>query len=312
MAKSNLEVVNAAMYGNAFDGLRAALEIMIALMWFVYVFGMLTNMIVAAKFERKTWAYFNNPIHIVFAIQLVTFALIGALWMAIVNDPARSDLVVTRDVIKDKSGGPPSFTSTVLLSQAYYIINGLNMLLTVVQLLSFFEVNYNLSMLTDTIGFMIGELIQFCVVLVTMIISFMLLSHIYFGQYMKQFSTLDECFVNVFEYLFSRADFFILAEVSGRHYFFAKVLHVRRQRVTTPHFSSCLQMDFVAAYLFFVPFTFIMVFVVANIVIAIILDGYTLMQSKRETLASSNIKVIVELTVTNQVLPLHLKPLLCI
>jgi hypothetical protein len=70
-------------------------------------------------------------------------------------------------------------------------------------------------------------------------------------------------------------------------------------------------MDFVAAYLFFVPFTFIMVFVVANIVIAIILDGYTLMQSKREVLVSSNIKVIVELTVTNQVLPLHLKTLLC-
>lgn len=215
VAKSNLEVVNAAMYGNAYDGLRAALEIMIALMWFVYVFGMVTNMIVAAKFEKKTWAYFNDPMHIVFAIQLVMFALVGALWIAIVNDPSRSDLIIARDSIKDKSGGPPSFTSTVLLSQAYYIINGINMLLAVVQLLSFFQINYNLSMLTDTIGFMIGELFQFCIVLITMISSFMLLSHLYFGQYMKEFSTLDECFINVFEYLFSRADFFILAEVSG-------------------------------------------------------------------------------------------------
>lgn len=67
--------------------------------------------------HRRTWAYFANPINVLFTCQLVMFALIGALWMAIVNDPSRSNLIIERDIIKDRSGGPPSFTSNVLLTQ---------------------------------------------------------------------------------------------------------------------------------------------------------------------------------------------------
>uniref|UniRef100_A0A6T8KEF1 Uncharacterized protein n=2 Tax=Hemiselmis andersenii TaxID=464988 RepID=A0A6T8KEF1_HEMAN len=268
----NKEIINAANYANYVDAARAALEFMVVLLWGTYVLGVTTSAIVLAKLEKKTWAYFQDPINCLFTGQLVMFALCGGLWVTIVNDPSRSNLIIDRVQILDKSQGPPSFTSSVLLNQAYYISNGLNILLSVFRLLSFFRVNHNLSMLTDTLGFMIGELFQFGFVLLTLLVAFMVMTHIYFGQYLSQFSSLDECFVNVFEFLFSQADFFILAE-----------------------------MDFVAAYIFFIPFTFIMVFVVSNITIAIILDGYTAMQARMESLMMSNIKVIVELSFLTQV-----------
>mmetsp|Transcript_26615 Transcript_26615/g.67627 ORF Transcript_26615/g.67627 Transcript_26615/m.67627 type:complete len:727 (-) Transcript_26615:116-2296(-) len=268
----NKEVINAANYANYVDAARAALEFVVVLLWGTYVLGVTTSAIVLAKLEKKTWVYFQDPINCLFTGQLVVFALIGGLWVTIVNDPSRSNLIVDRTQILDKSQGPPSFTSSVLLNQAYYIANGLNILLAVFRLLSFFRVNHNLSMLTDTLGFMIGELFQFGFVLLTLLVAFMLMTHIYFGQYLSQFSSLDDNFQNVFEFLFSQADFFILAEA-----------------------------DFVAAYVFFIPFTFIMVFVVSNITIAIILDGYTAMQARMEQLMMSNIKVVVELSFLTQV-----------
>lgn len=67
------------------------------------------------------------------------------------------------DVITDKTGGPPAFSSLILLTQAYYILNAFNILLAVIRVLGFLRVNHNLSMLTDTFALMVKEILQVCV-----------------------------------------------------------------------------------------------------------------------------------------------------
>mmetsp|Transcript_36365 Transcript_36365/g.89472 ORF Transcript_36365/g.89472 Transcript_36365/m.89472 type:complete len:720 (-) Transcript_36365:305-2464(-) len=265
------EIINASSYSNYGDLARFGLEITVAVLWLIYVISTVWSAIVEARLQRQTWAYFKDGINVLFAFQLLLFTLIGAIWIAIVNDPSRSDLDVSRERILDKSGQPPAFTSVVLLSQSYYIINGVNVLLSVFRLLGYFRVNHNLSMLTDTFALMIGELLQFGFLLLTMVVAFMLMTHVYFGTQLNLFSSLDDCFVNVLEFLFSRGNFFLLA-----------------------------QQDLAAAFLFYIPFVFIMIFVVSNITIAIILEGYNAMQQSRALLLKSNIKDVVELSFITQ------------
>ena len=55
-----------------------------------------------------------------------------------------------------------------------------------VMLLSFMRLNANLSQLTDTFLFMMGDLAQFALILFLLILGFMLMSHVLFGNSLAQ------------------------------------------------------------------------------------------------------------------------------
>ena len=53
-------------------------------------------------------------------------------------------------------------------------------------ILSFMRINANLSQLTDTFMFMIGDLVQFAIILFLLVLGFMLMSHVLFGSTVAQ------------------------------------------------------------------------------------------------------------------------------
>jgi hypothetical protein len=50
-----------------------------------------------------------------------------------------------------------------------------------VMTLSFMRINANLSQLTDTFIFMMGDLLQFGIILMLLVMGFVLMSHVLFG-----------------------------------------------------------------------------------------------------------------------------------
>mmetsp|Transcript_54129 Transcript_54129/g.110435 ORF Transcript_54129/g.110435 Transcript_54129/m.110435 type:complete len:699 (-) Transcript_54129:95-2191(-) len=253
------------------DQVRLFLEIITVIFWAIYVITYTRRAIAVAKEQKKTFAFFHKRGHIVVFVQLILFFVIIVMWAMISNNPIRSNLVVTEDAIRLNNGLPANFTGLTVITGVYFIVNGLNVLLSLIRTLGFMRVNSNLSQLTDTINLMLGDLQQFAVILLTLLLAFMLMSHTMFGTTLEDFAILSNSAINTFEHLLGRGNYFQLAEA-----------------------------DPIAAPIFFFPFVFIMIFVVLNITIAIIMDGYNAMQSKRKDLAQGNLKDRVELSFTTQ------------
>mmetsp|Transcript_10830 Transcript_10830/g.17005 ORF Transcript_10830/g.17005 Transcript_10830/m.17005 type:complete len:320 (-) Transcript_10830:116-1075(-) len=180
--------------------------------------------------------------------------------------------MVTADQIVMPEGQPPNFTGLALLSQAYFVLNGINVLLTLVRLLGYLRMNPNLSQLTDTLTLMLGDLAQFAVILITLLLAFMLMAHAMFGTVMPEFSSLQFSAINTFEFVLGSGDYWALNEA-----------------------------DAVAAPIFYFPFVFVMIFVTLNITVAIIMDGYAAMQDSRKKMAESDLKSVVDLAFSTQV-----------
>lgn len=66
-------------------------------------------------------------------------------------------------------------------------------------------------------------------------------------------------------------------------------------------YSDLAQVDNIAAPVFYYPFIFIMVFVVFNMTIAIIMDGYALSQDERKSMKSSYLKELNQIKFFHQV-----------
>ncbi|KAJ1470988.1 hypothetical protein T484DRAFT_1845756 [Baffinella frigidus] len=90
-------------------------------------------------------------------------------------------------------------------------------------------------------------------VLAVLVLAFMLMAHSMFGTSLRNFSNITDAAVSTIEFLMGNGDFFALSEA-----------------------------DPIAAPIFYFPFVFVMIFVVLNITIAIIMDGYERMRDNRE------------------------------
>jgi len=247
------EPLSSTMYSSWTDIVLLAMESGMVIWW---IFLLVTNIRRAmhmSKSEQRWLAFFDEAINTFMFVQLILLAIIFIVWGLIATDPIRNSLVVTGDSIRTDQGLMPNFQGLVAMSQLYFILCGINCLIVLTVTLSFMRINANLSQLTDTLAFMLGDLMQFTVVLLLLVVAFMLMAHALFGNTMKEFADLGSCFVSVFEFLMGSGDYFELAEV-----------------------------DPVAAPIFFFPFVFIMLFVTLNITIAIIMDGYTAMQEHRK------------------------------
>uniref|UniRef100_A0A6U2DTK8 Uncharacterized protein n=3 Tax=Hemiselmis andersenii TaxID=464988 RepID=A0A6U2DTK8_HEMAN len=270
--KMEIEILLATNYTTWTDNIRMVLEIIFVILWFFNVASVIVTAVKEARIQQNSFAYFTSSgFNMLFALQLFLMLVATAVWANIVVDPSRTNITVTPEAILDKAGNPPNFSSVILLYQGYFIISGIIVLLGTFRILGFLRVNQNLSMLTDTLALMVAEFLQFAVVLIILTAAFMLMTHIYFGSTTNKFATPEAAFINTFEYLNGQADFFSLNE-----------------------------MDVVGAPIFYYTFIFIMIFVVLNITIAIIMDGYTLMQERKEKMASGYLKEVADLSAITQ------------
>jgi len=247
------ETLSSTIYTSWTDMVRLGLEIGVVIWWTIIMTVCMIRARTIAKQEKRWMAYFDETINIFVCVQLILIGAIFIIWGLMATNPIRDGLIVTGDSIRTTEGRMPNFQGLVAMSQLYFILCGINCLIILTVILSFMRINANLSQLTDTISFMLRDLMQFLVILVLLIVAFMLMAHSLFGNTLEEFADLGRCFVSVFEFLMGSGDYFELAEA-----------------------------DPVAAPLFFFPFVFVMLFVTLNITIAIIMDGYTAMQDNRK------------------------------
>jgi len=121
---------------------------------------------------------------------------------------------------------------------------------------------------------MASDLVQFAFVLAALVLAFMLMAHAMFGTTLQEFSNISDAAVHTIEFLMGNGDYFALSEA-----------------------------DPLAAPLFYFPFVFVMIFVVLNITIAIIMDGYERMRDNREKMKTSHLREIAEKAFFTQASP---------
>mmetsp|Transcript_19243 Transcript_19243/g.47199 ORF Transcript_19243/g.47199 Transcript_19243/m.47199 type:complete len:735 (+) Transcript_19243:110-2314(+) len=266
------ETMSAALYETDVDWVRLFLELLTVLCWAVVMYGVLRGWLLTYREEKRLWAYFAEFDNAVAMLQLLLMFCCFAIWGAIINDPVRDELVVTENSITFKDGSQPNFTTLSWLTHDYFIACGVVLILSIFRILSMMQVNPNISQLSDTFGRCRKNIVQFGLVLVLMIIAFMLMAHLMFGAKLREFSTFDVAFISTVQIMLGAGQYVDLAAV-----------------------------DNIAAPVFYYPFVFIMVFVVFNMTIAIIMDGYALSQEERQAMRSSYLKELNETKFFHQV-----------
>eukprot|EP00960_Hanusia_phi_P027817 747043-Hanusia_phi.AAC.5 len=208
-------------------------------------------------------------------LQLLIFACIIAMWVTIVRelDTNLSNLIISSNEIttKDRPSQPPDFFYFILLLDSYFILNGVNMLLSFFRCIEYLEFNYSLSRLTETFKFMRKTLPQFLLIFCIVVLSFMLMSHMMFGSKLAMFSSFGSALSGIFSVLIGDINYFEL-----------------------------MDSDSVAAPIFFYPLLFVMIFVVLNLVIAIIIDAHVAMTAEKDVALRSWMKDVVDLPLTTQ------------
>ena len=134
---------------------------------------------------------------------------------------------VTSDSILTPEETMPNFQGLVILSQIYFVLCGINCLaimvfpclrtsimtipesririrtgtkrcamhgIAQVMILSFLRINADLSQLTDTFIFMMGDLLQFGIILMLLVLGFVLMSHVLFGTSLAEVA-FHQCFL---------------------------------------------------------------------------------------------------------------------
>mmetsp|Transcript_28016 Transcript_28016/g.65205 ORF Transcript_28016/g.65205 Transcript_28016/m.65205 type:complete len:718 (+) Transcript_28016:321-2474(+) len=259
------EAIASTTYSTWTDFIRLAGEILTVVFFLFYLIANAHRAIAAAREAEDVWAYFKDMDNNLVVLQLLFFVVIFALMGAMLQNGSRQGLQVSTESILTATGKPPNFSGLALLSQIYFIVNGLNVFIALIKTMGFMRINANLSQLTDTIALMASDLLQFAMVLAVLVLAFMLMAHSMFGTSLRNFSNITDAAVSTIEFLMGNGDFFALSEA-----------------------------DPIAAPIFYFPFVFVMIFVVLNITIAIIMDGYERMRDNREQMKTSHLKALAE------------------
>ena len=179
----------ATFYSTWTDLSRMALEIIVVILWAVKAVLAVRNRLAFAAERRRSlrdqevpdW---KAPLMAMTEAQLVLFVVLFGLWGRIVADPTLASVVVTRDAITEPGGRVLNFTGLALSLQTYWVVNGANVLLTVLLVLCYLNLNGGVSQLSAALHIMAGNLLQFGFVLFMLMAAFMLMAHLLFGHVM--------------------------------------------------------------------------------------------------------------------------------
>ena len=276
LATYDSEVLPATFYYTWTDLSRMAVEIVVVVLWAVKVVLAARDHLALAAERRRSLRdqevpEWRVPLMLMTDVQLVFFVVLFGLWGRIVGDPTLASAVVTRDAIAPANGGVLNFIGLALVFRTYWVMNGVNVLLSVLLVLCYLNLNSGISQLSAALHIMAGNLLQFGFVLFMLMATFMLMAHLLFGHLMPEFSQLDQSLLSLFDIFLGGGDYFALEDV-----------------------------DNIGAPLFYYPFLFVMVFVVFNVTIAIIMDGYVVMQETRAAARRGDFAAVIDLSVWAQ------------
>lgn len=258
-------------YQTTSDWTRMAVEIAVVIGWFMYVYGELGDARKLYRTSGKMFAYFTEFWNVVDIIHLLVNGVLIMMWLYIIADSTVNDMIVSDTRMTMANGEALDFTMTAMAVRTYYAAHGFNMLISVIRILKFFRQNAYLGQLTDAFELMRPGLVQFAVVLFIAIFMFTAMGVILFGSKLEPFTEFLKAVDSIMGYTVGYGD---------------------------P--MDLFQTDSVAAMVFYYPFTFLMAFFVLPLTIAVIMDGYSEMQTMYETARATNLKDVIDLSYPDQ------------
>jgi hypothetical protein len=256
-----VRTIKGDMYATGDGILRLLLEGFVVVIWAIVTYLMIRDAITSARTSKHYFKHFNNLDNIAEAAQQLIFLAILIIYIFIVSYPFADGLQISEDTITNKDGKMINADSLSMLWEVYFIINAVNLLITLFRMLSFVRINPNISQLTDTFAHCRDQIAQFAVVLALLLITFTIMANLMFGAKVYEFSTIARGFLSTVQIMIGNGDYFLISDA-----------------------------DTIAAPLFYYPFILIMIFVVFNMTIAIIMDGYNLTVEKRKEAMTQNLK----------------------
>ncbi|EKX33461.1 hypothetical protein GUITHDRAFT_166461 [Guillardia theta CCMP2712] len=203
--------------------------------------------------------------------QLLFLLVSVFLWIAIISDGVRNNLVFSSTSITLSNGQLIDFDHVHEMYRAYNIFSGLHFLSASLKLLSFSRINLSTSVLFDVMLQSMGTLAQYIVLMLFLVIGFAEMSMILFGTSLQQFSTFGASFVNMFEMIRSGWSIF---ELMGVNPYSALVL--------------CL------------PFLIIMFYMSFNIIVWLLLKSLEQVNKSRHEMQLSDLAEFANLPLSSQ------------
>jgi len=267
------------LYQTPGDMTILALEGLAVLFWIIFVVRMWSHFVLEWRTKHRVLAYFDDFDHSLEFVQNFMFVAIVAMRFLIVTYPIRDTFAITEEDItvsavectgklacsgnwwEPRAGFEPVkvakrqmfHDSLGFLEDQYFNLNGVNAVFCLVRILSYLRINPNISQLTDTFMRCRSNMTQFAIVLFVLVLMFDIMAVFMFGAKLPEFNNIAIGFITTARFMLGSGDILALMEA-----------------------------DKIAAPIFYYPFTFIMVFVVLNMTIAIIMDGYMDIQMEKK------------------------------
>ena len=259
-----------SFYQTSDDWLRLTLEIVVLISFVCYVYAFGLKMAASGRSILEKLAFLKTAWHFLEFVHLLL--LLGGLimWIYLVVDPTISKLVITQDAIL-MDGRSVSFTDTAALVEAYFALNGVNMLIGMMLVIKFLRMNSHLGQLTDTFVLMMEGLTNFMLVLLLVLVVFTSIGMMLFGSKLSIFADPIRALDTTVGFVMGFSDTQLLFDT-----------------------------DAPAALIFYVPFVFVMIFFILPLTIAIIMDGYTDMQNSALYHETSSLSGLVNISVFTQ------------
>jgi len=267
-------------WNNSLDVLRFCLEIVVVLSWIVQVFYLFHDFIVfksthpEIKGFRQQWKGFSkeDSYSTLRNVQLFFFLAVFILWGMIVFDPFNGKLVVFPNEMN--WDGKPLFLSQMAgYIRSYFVLNGVITLLFILRIIQLAKVNPKFSLLSESLDTMKFRLLNFAIVLFTLLLFFTLMGMMLFGDKVPEFSDLGAAFVSTTQILIGGGgDPDDVGRTRGGGYGIQDGVDYPDLALIAPR----------TAWLWYYPFVIIMVFVVINITIAIIGEAHQRVKLSRD------------------------------
>jgi hypothetical protein len=277
-ASFQAQTMKGGLYQTAGDMTVFLCEVISIVFWVIFQLRMFRHFLITYRSTKSIAAFFDFD-HTLEFMQNFIFVGVVIMRYMIWTYPIRSTLRVTEDDLtvsaiactdvqgcggtwweaptgaETISGRQIFFDSLGFLEDQYFNLNAANFVFCLIRILSYLRINPNISQVTDTFLKCRKNLIQFALVLFVMVSVFDLMAIFMFGAKLQQFSNLYVGFVTTGLYMLGSGSVYTLFEA-----------------------------DQIAAALWYYPFLFVMVFVVLNMTIAIIIDGYMYAHEERLTM----------------------------
>ena len=217
---------------------------------------------------------FGHETSVIEVLQNLLFFACAALWSLIVFDHNAGKTLTRPEGITSESGAPLFPNRDSLYFNAYWIINGIMILLFDARLLGFARVNPKFSLLAETFDHMLGRLFNFAVVITVFLVFFAMEAVILFGDRLAGFSVLG---ISVIECIsmslgFPSGGTGAKGMLQGGGYGAVARVDYRDLADAQPQI----------AWIFYFPFVFVMTFITLNATVSIIGETYTAVKAMQD------------------------------